>query len=116
MLKQLTNKTILNITYIFNTMLRLFYFLTLWKLSTIIIVPKSGKPKNITSFNHPINFLPVFVKLLKNKSIRRFQSISETNKFIPHSQFGFLINHSIITLFTILQTPSHHPLNIKNTA
>ncbi|KAL4141972.1 hypothetical protein QTP88_004508 [Uroleucon formosanum] len=57
-LKQLTNKAILNITHIFNAMLRLSYFPPLWKISTIILVHKPGKPKNTTSSYRPISLLP----------------------------------------------------------
>ncbi|KAL4127125.1 hypothetical protein QTP88_011323 [Uroleucon formosanum] len=57
-LKKLTNKAILNITHIFNAMLRLSYFPPLWKISTIILVHKPGKPKNTTSSYRPIGLLP----------------------------------------------------------
>ncbi|KAL4127114.1 hypothetical protein QTP88_011312 [Uroleucon formosanum] len=60
-LKKLTNKAILNITHIFNAMLRLSYFPPLWKISTIILVHKPGKPKNTTSSYRPIGLLPSLV-------------------------------------------------------
>jgi len=44
-LKNLPRKPILLITFIFNAMLRFSYFLLIFKLSTVILVPKPKKPK-----------------------------------------------------------------------
>jgi len=98
--KQLTNKAILNITHIFNAMLRLSYFPPLWKISTIILVHKPGKPKNTTSSYRPISLLPSLGKLFEKLLLKRLQIISEINKIIPNSQYGFRTHH-----FTI------HPLH-----
>ncbi|KAL4149704.1 hypothetical protein QTP88_003582 [Uroleucon formosanum] len=95
-LKQLTNKAILNITHIFNAMLRLSYFPPLWKISTIILVHKPGKPKNTTSSYRPISLLPSLGKLFKKLLLKRLQNISEINKIIPNSQYGFRAHHSTI--------------------
>ncbi|VVC38995.1 Hypothetical protein CINCED_3A004947, partial [Cinara cedri] len=46
-LKQLTNKTILLLTHIYNTMLRLSYIPPIWKFSTIILIAKPEKPKHL---------------------------------------------------------------------
>ncbi|KAL4127057.1 hypothetical protein QTP88_011255 [Uroleucon formosanum] len=95
-LKQLTNKAILNITHIFNAMLRLSYFPPLWKISTIILVHKPGKPKNTTSSYRPISLLPSLGKLFKKIQLQRLRNISEINKIIPNSQYGFRAHHSSI--------------------
>ncbi|KAL4125774.1 hypothetical protein QTP88_010014 [Uroleucon formosanum] len=95
-LKKLTNKTILNITHIFNAMLRLSYFPPLWKISTIILVHKPGKPKNTTSSYRPISLLPSLGKLFEKLLLKRLQNISEINKIIPNSQYGFRAHHSSI--------------------
>jgi len=50
-LNNLPKKTIILITFIFNSMLRISYIPSMWKLSTIIVIPKPNKPKNeITSY------------------------------------------------------------------
>jgi len=95
-LKQLTNKAILNITHIFNAMLRLSYFPPLWKISTIILVHKHGKPKNSTSSYRPISLLPSLGKLFEKLLLKRLQNISEINKIIPNSQYGFRAHHSTL--------------------
>lgn len=76
MLKQLTNKTILNITLIFKAMLKLFNVHTLQKLSTTIIMLKPCKLKNITSFYHLINLLPNLRKITPKTSFKKTSSIS----------------------------------------
>ncbi|KAL4085147.1 hypothetical protein QTP88_027439 [Uroleucon formosanum] len=95
-LKKLTNKAILNITHIFNAMLRLSYFPPLWKISTIILVHKPGKPKNTTSSYRPFSLLPSLGKLFEKLLLKRLQNISEINKIIPNSQYGFRAHHSSI--------------------
>ncbi|KAL4085161.1 hypothetical protein QTP88_027453 [Uroleucon formosanum] len=95
-LKKHTNKAILNITHIFNAMLRLSYFPPLWKISTIILVHKPGKPKNTTSSYRPISLLPSLGKLFEKLLLKRLQNISEINKIIPNSQYGFRAHHSSI--------------------
>jgi len=77
-------------------MLRLSYFPPLWKMSTIILVHKPGKPKNTTSSYRPISLLPSLGKLFEKLLLKRLQNISEINKIIPNSQYGFRAHHSTI--------------------
>jgi len=48
-LKYLPKRTILLLTFLFNSMLRLSYFPTIWKLSIVILILKPGKPSNIAT-------------------------------------------------------------------
>jgi len=65
-LKNLSKKCILSFAHIFNSMLRLSYFPSIWKLPVVILIPKVGKPKNLASSYRPISFLPILAKYLKN--------------------------------------------------
>lgn len=53
-LKNLSKKCILSVTYIYNSMLRLSYLPTIWKLAVVIVIPKIWKPKNLVSSYRPI--------------------------------------------------------------
>jgi hypothetical protein len=48
-LKNLSKKCILSLTHIYNSMLRLSFFSTIWKRAVLIVIPKVGKPKNLAS-------------------------------------------------------------------
>jgi len=61
----LPRKPILLITFIFNAMLRLSYFPLIWKLSTVILIPKPNKPKTLATSYRPISLLPTLAKLFE---------------------------------------------------
>lgn len=95
-LKHLPKKTILYLTFIFNSMLRLSYFPAIWKLSIVILILKPGKPPNIATSYRPISLLPVLGKLFEKIVLKRLRPIIEIQKVIPNAQFGFRANHSTI--------------------
>lgn len=95
-LKNLPKKTIILITYIFNSMLRISYIPLIWKLSTIIVIPKPNKPKNVVTSYRPISLLPTLAKLFEKIIRLRIRPILQTFNIIPHSQFGFRTNHSTV--------------------
>lgn len=93
--KNLPNKIVL-ILYIFNSMLWVFHFLLIRKLTTVIVIPKLNKRKNeITSYK-PISLLPILAKLFEKIIRIIIRSILQTYNIIPHSQFGFKTKHSTI--------------------
>lgn len=64
-LKKIPAKTLILITYIFNSMFRLSYFPLIWKLSTIILTPKPNKTKNLVTSYRPISLLPTFGQVIR---------------------------------------------------
>lgn len=58
-LQHLPNKTLLLLTFIYNSMLRLSYFPQIWKFSIVILIHKFGKPKHLPSSYRTISLLPV---------------------------------------------------------
>jgi hypothetical protein len=93
-LKFLSKKSIVLLTYLYNSMLRLSYFSLIWKSLTIIIIHKPNKPKNEASSYRPISLLPVLGKLFEKILLRRIRSIIQTQNIIPDNQFGFRSKHS----------------------
>ena len=71
-LKELPKKAVTLLTILYNSILRLSYYLLLWKFAQIIIVAKPGKPVDDVTSYRPISLLPipskVFEKLLLKKS------------------------------------------------
>lgn len=62
---QLPKKALLLLTYIYNSMLRLSYFPTLWKFSIIIMIPKPGNPSTLLNHISPLVFFLYFQKYSK---------------------------------------------------
>jgi hypothetical protein len=58
MLKNLPRKTVVLLTTIYNSMLRLGYYPIQWKLSQVIMVAKPGKPPTEKNPYRPISLLP----------------------------------------------------------
>lgn len=95
-LKKLTNKAILLLTHIYNTMLRLSYIPPIWKFSTIILIAKPEKPKHLVTSYHPISLLPTLGKLFDKLLLKRITPIIKEKNIIPNTQFGFRSYHSTI--------------------
>lgn len=102
-LKFLPKKTILFLTFIFNSMLRLSYFPIIWKLSIVILILKPGKPSNIATSYRPISLLPVIGKLFEKIILIRLRPIIASHKIIPDAQFGFRAHHSTIQVHRLVE-------------
>jgi len=89
MLKELSHEGFLNLTYIFNTILRLDYWPTSLKRAQIIMLPKPGKTPTDVSSYRPISLLPIISKVLKKLILKRINKDMNPQDWIPHHQFGF---------------------------
>lgn len=92
----LPKKAIIHLTHLFNSVLRLSYFPSLWKFSIIILVPKPNKPPDSISSYRPISLLPFFAKILERLLLKRILPCLTLNSILPNSQFGFRATHSTI--------------------
>ncbi|KAL4120963.1 hypothetical protein QTP88_013557 [Uroleucon formosanum] len=92
--KYLPKKAILLLTYIYNSILRLFYIPLTWKHSVIILIYKPGKPPNQPSSYRPISLLPTFSKILEKIILKKIYPILNEKQSIPNAQFGFRSKHS----------------------
>jgi hypothetical protein len=88
---KLPKKTLLLLTYIYNSMLRLTYFPILWKFSIIVMIPKPNNPPDSPESYRPISLLPLLSKIFKKLVLKRVSSVIEAN--LPNIQFGFRHNH-----------------------
>jgi hypothetical protein len=96
MLKELPQKGILLLTYIFNGIIRTSYWPKQFKVSQIITIVKSGKdPTEVASYR-PISLLSVLSKVFEKLILRRINKDLRPDEWIPHHQFGFRQGHSTI--------------------
>jgi hypothetical protein len=95
-LKELPDKGILFLTYIFNCMLRLSHFPLQWKASEIIMILKPGKPASHPSSYRPISLLPVCSKVFEKILLNKIVNILPAHTMFPNHQFGFRPSHSTV--------------------
>jgi len=95
-LKSLPRKTIVLLTSISNSMLRLCYFPVQWKYAQIIMNTKAGKPPTEASSYRPIRLLPILSKVLERLLLRRLDETIRIDGLLPTHQFGFRNNHCTI--------------------
>ncbi|VVC35140.1 Zinc finger, CCHC-type,Reverse transcriptase domain [Cinara cedri] len=92
----LPNKAFILLTYIYNAVLRLSYFPTLWKFSQIIMFDKPDKPPDLPTSYRPISLLPYFSKICERLILKRFYTHIISKNILPFSQFGFRAKHSTV--------------------
>jgi hypothetical protein len=92
----LPNKVFILLTYIYNAILKLSYFTTLWKIFQIIMFAKSDKPPDLSKFYRPISLLPYFSKICERLILKRIYPHIIAKNVLPSSQFGFRAKHSTI--------------------
>lgn len=95
-IKQLPEKALRCLTYIYNAILRLGFFPSQWKAAQIILIPKPGKPAEEVTSYRPISLLPILSKLFEKIFLKRLKPILEEQNIIPEHQFGFREQHSTI--------------------
>lgn len=95
-LKELPDKCVRLIMYLFNAILRLQYFPMQWKVAQIIMIQKPGKNANEVQSYRPISLLPILSKLFEKLLLKRLKPLLSNNQLIPNHQFGFRNHHSTI--------------------
>lgn len=95
-LKNLSLKTLMLLTHIYNAMLRLSHFPEIWKFAVILLIPKPNKPKHLSTSYRPISLLPVLGKLFEKTLLKRLRPILQESHIFPNNQFGFRNRHSTI--------------------
>ena len=96
MIKELPDKCIKLITYIFNAITRRGYFPKKWKISLIIMIAKPGKDETQVASYRPISLLPFISKLFEKMLLGKLKPILSEGHIIPEHQFGFRDQHSTI--------------------
>lgn len=93
-LKQLSKRSIIHLTKIFNACLVLGYFPQVWKTSKIIAIPKPNKNLSDPSCYRPISLLTSLSKILERILLQRLTAHVTLNNILPNEQFGFRSAHS----------------------
>lgn len=93
-LKNLENKAIVQLNYIFNSCIRKQYFPESWKNSIIRAIKKPGKDPTKPENYRPIALTSNIGKILERIIYKKlYNFLEDENKLIPE-QFGFRRNHS----------------------
>jgi hypothetical protein len=94
LLKNLSRKALVYLTYLFNGCLKLSYFPTKWKHAYVIPIPKPNKDHSNPSNFGPISLLSSVSKLFERIILRRFNEFLSDHNLLPNHQFGFLAAYS----------------------
>ncbi|GJQ70228.1 hypothetical protein Trydic_g22681 [Trypoxylus dichotomus] len=90
---------------IINGVLKYQHFPQTWKHATVIVLHKTGKPKDSTDGYRPISLLPGLSKVLEKIIQRRFLEVVSEKEILPGFQFGFRQEHS--TTHQLLRITEH---------
>jgi hypothetical protein len=96
MLKELPQKGIVLLTYIFNGIIRILYWPKQFKISQIITIVKPRRDSTEITSYRPVSLLSVLSKVFEKLILRRISKDLRPDKWIPHHQFGFRQGHSTI--------------------
>jgi hypothetical protein len=93
MIRELPDKCIKLITFIFNAIMRTSYIPQKWKISLITMIHKPGKNETQISSYRPISMLPTISKLFEKMLLTKLKPVLEQRHIIPDHQFGFRNQH-----------------------
>lgn len=91
-LKELSRKAVIMLTYLFNGCFRLKYVPESFKTAQIIMLKKPDKPAEEVTSYRPISLLPATSKLFEKLLLKRLKPVIN----IPDFQFGFREKHSTV--------------------
>lgn len=94
MLRELPDKFIKVLTYLFNAIMRLEYYPQNWKISQIIMIPKPGKDSTQAASYRPISLLPILSKLFEKLLAEKLKP--HLDDILPKFQFGFREEHGTV--------------------
>lgn len=112
-LKELPKKGITFLTHLINAILRMRYFPPQWKVATIIMINKPGKPEHQVTSYRPISLLPITSKLFEKLFLKRLLPVITQKQLIPSHQFGFRQNHSTVEQVHRLVDKIRHDMESK---
>lgn len=117
LLKNLSKKAIVQLTYIFNSCLKLSYFPENWKTANLLAFPKPGKDKLFPQNYRPISLLPTLSKIFEIIILNRIKEFENKNKIMVDEQFGFRQNRSTVQQLARITNYISNGFNInKSTA
>lgn len=111
LLKNLSRKAIVQMTYIFNSCLMSSYFPDLWKVANILPFHKVGKDKLFAASYRPVSLLPTVSKVFERIIYNRIKKFEINNKILINDQFGFRNNRN--TVQQLLRVTNHISANFN---
>jgi hypothetical protein len=112
MLRHLPTRAIQHLTLLFNSILQLGYFPTIWKTAKVIPIHKPNKTPTDANSYHPISLLSSISKLLERIIASRLTTFVNQNHLIPETQFGFRKKHSTVSQLTRIVDHISHGYNL----
>ena len=97
MLRNLSLKALTHLTHLFNYLLRLGHFPTIWKRAKVISIPKPNNPSTDPNSYRPISLLSKLAKLFERIIAVRLTSFLNQQQLLPHAQFGLRKKHSTVS-------------------
>jgi hypothetical protein len=94
LLKNLSRKALVYLTYIFNSCIKLSFFPKSWKHALVVPIPKPGKDRTNPSNYRPISLLSSLSKIFERTLLKKLNSLITSNNIIPNHQCGFRASHS----------------------
>lgn len=93
-LKNLPKKTLTQLSYLINSILRTQYYPESWKVGIVIPILKPNKPPHLTSSYRPITLLNTMSKITEKVILQILHKYINKKTLIPVRQFGFRSGHS----------------------
>lgn len=110
LLKNLSQKSVVFLTKIFNSCLLLAHYPIIWKRAKVIALKKPGKDELIPTSYRPISLLSTIGKLFE--SIIYTRLLQATGHFLMDEQFGFRRQHSTTQQLARVSEHITHNLNL----
>jgi hypothetical protein len=93
-LKNISRKTTVQLTYIINSILKLNHFPDQYKTAIVVPIPKAGKSLNKKENFRPISLLNSISKVIEKIMYRRFNTFLDEHNITQDSQFGLKNHHN----------------------
>lgn len=95
-LKNLSKKVIVQLMYISNAIIKIGYFLQVWKTAIVIPILKTGKTPTHPASYRPISLLSNISKVVEKTILNKIKAHEKQNNIIINEQFGFREKHNIV--------------------
>lgn len=113
-LKNLSRKAVVQLSYIINATIKIGYFPKQWKLATIVPVRKPNKDPTIPLNYRPISLLCGIAKVAEKIILERINRLDQHLSITPPEQFGFRPQHNTTQQLARITSDVIHHFNKKN--
>lgn len=114
LLKNLPQKTIVQLMYIINGILKTGHYPKTWKNATIIPIPKAGKDLTNPTNYRPISLLSTMSKIAEKVILKRIKDFDHKYSITLDEQFGFRTGHNTTLQVARIANSIIHNYNKNN--